>query len=72
MLDVLDSEQELLDAQVRQVTAKRDALIATYQVLAAVGRLNAKDLGLQVQLYDFDANYQRVRNKWWDTPDALR
>ncbi len=72
VLDVLDSEQELLDAQVRQVTAKRDALIATYQVLAAVGRLNAKDLGLQVQLYDFDANYQRVRNKWWDLPDALR
>ena len=72
VLDVLDSEQELLDAQVRRVTAKRDALIATYQVLAAIGRLNAKDLGLQVQLYDFDANYQRVRNKWWDTPDALR
>ncbi len=72
VLDVLDSEQEFLDAQVRQVTAKRDALIATYQVLAAIGRLNAKDLGLQVQLYDFDANYQRVRNKWWDTPDALR
>jgi outer membrane protein len=72
VLDVLDSEQELLDAQVRQVTAKRDALIATYQVLAAVGRLNAKDLGLAVQHYDFDANYQRVRDKWWDLPDALR
>ena len=72
VLDVLDSEQELLDAQVRQVTAKRDALIATYQVLAAIGRLTAKDLALQVQLYNFDANYQRVRNKWWDFPDALR
>jgi TolC family type I secretion outer membrane protein len=72
VLDVLDSEQELLDAQVRQVTAKRDAMIATYQVLAAIGRLNAKDLGLAVQLYDFDANYQRVRNKWWDLPNALR
>ncbi len=72
VLDVLDSEQELLDAQVRQVTAKRDALIATYQVLSATGRLNAKDLGLKVELYDFDANYQRVRNKWWDLPNALR
>ncbi|MBM3548399.1 MAG: TolC family outer membrane protein [Alphaproteobacteria bacterium] len=72
VLDVLDSEQELLDAQVRQVTAKRDRLIATYQVLAATGRLNAKDLAVPVQLYDFDANYQRVRNKWWDLPAALR
>lgn len=72
VLDVLDSEQELLDAQVRQVTARRDRLIATYQVLAAIGRLNAKDLALPVQLYDFDANYQRVRNKWWDLPNALR
>ncbi|MBM3532143.1 MAG: TolC family outer membrane protein [Alphaproteobacteria bacterium] len=72
VLDVLDSEQELLDAQVRQVTAKRDRLIATYQVLAAIGRLNAKDLALPIQLYDFDANYQRVRNKWWDLPNALR
>ena len=72
VLDVLDSEQELLDAQVRQVTAKRDTLIATYQVLSALGRLTAKDLGLPIQLYDYDANYQRVRNKWWDLPDALR
>jgi outer membrane protein len=72
VLDVLDSEQELLDAQVRQVTARRDRLIATYQVLAAIGRLTAKDLALPVQLYDFDANYQRVRNKWWDLPAALR
>ena len=69
---MLDSEQELLDAQVRQVIAKRDAMVATYQVLSAIGRLTAKDLGLQVQLYDYDANYQRVRNKWWDLPDALR
>lgn len=72
VLDVLDSEQELLDAQVRQVIAKRDAMVATYQVLSAIGRLTAKDLGLQVQLYDYDSNYQRVRNKWWDLPDALR
>ena len=72
VLDVLDSEQEMLDAQVRQVRAKRDATVATYQVLSAIGRLTAKDLGLAVPLYDFDANYQRVRNKWWDLPDALR
>jgi outer membrane protein TolC len=72
VLDVLDAEQELLDAQVRQARAKRDATVAMYQVLAATGRLTAKDLGLAVPIYDFDANYQRVRNKWWDLPDALR
>jgi TolC family type I secretion outer membrane protein len=72
VLDVLDAEQELLDAQVRQVRVKRDAAVAMYQVLTATGRLTAKDLALPVPQYDFDANYQRVRNKWWDLPDALR
>jgi outer membrane protein len=71
VLDVLDAEQELLDAQVRQVRAKRDSAVASYQLLTATGRLTVQDLGLQVAAYDFDANYQRVRNKWWDLPNAL-
>ncbi len=46
-LDVLDAEQKLLDAQVMEIKAKRDWLVASYSVLAAIGRLTAKDLGLQ-------------------------
>jgi outer membrane protein len=36
---------------------------------SAVGRLTARDLGLQVPLYDDTAYYKAVRNKWIGTGD---
>lgn len=39
VLDMLDAEQELLDAQVNQTTAKRDAVVSAYRLLAAMGEL---------------------------------
>ena len=65
VLDVLDAEQELLLAQVNQVQAARDEFVATFQLLAAVGRFTAFDLGLPVEFYDAEDYYRRVRNKWW-------
>ncbi|WP_375207865.1 TolC family protein, partial [Hyphococcus sp.] len=38
-LDVLDAEQEYLDAQVALANAERDARAATFQLLAAIGIL---------------------------------
>ncbi len=65
ILDILDAEQELLDAQVSLVGAQRDEVVAAYQVLAAVGRLNASFIGLPVEVYDVEADYRAVRNKWF-------
>ena len=65
VLDVLDAEQELLDARVGLVRALRDELVATYQLRQAVGELTAQKLGLPVALYNVEVNYRRVRNKWW-------
>ncbi len=45
-LDVLDAEQELLDARLGLIAAKRDAIVAAYGILRAVGRLNVTDLAL--------------------------
>lgn len=64
-LDVLDAEQELLDSRVALVTSQRDNAVATYALLQAVGRLNARKLGLRVQYYDPTQYYQKVRNKWF-------
>lgn len=50
-LDVLDAEQELLDARVTLVGARRNEMVAAYALLAAVGRLNATDLGLGLTVY---------------------
>ena len=65
VLDVLDAEQELLDARVSLVRAERDEVVAAYQLRSAVGQLTAESLNLPVKTYDFTMNYRRVRNKWF-------
>ena len=60
-LDVLNAEQQLLNAQVALVTARRDELVASYGLLAAMGRLTAADLGLAVALYNPAENYLAIR-----------
>ncbi|KIT16283.1 TolC family outer membrane protein [Jannaschia aquimarina] len=60
-LDVLDSEQELLDARTARLEAETDAQQAVYSVLAAIGLLTTDHLGLAVERYDPDAYYTAVR-----------
>lgn len=70
ILDILDAEQELLRAQVQLVTARRNAYVAGFTLLAAMGQAEAQDLGLDGgPLYDPTANYKRVRGKWFDWDD---
>ena len=64
VLDVLDAEQELLDARVDLVRAQRDEIVAAYQLKASVGGLTARDLRLPVTLYDPVVHYDEVRGKW--------
>ena len=67
ILDILDAEQELLSARVRLVTARRNAYVAGFSLLAAMGKAEARDLGLDGgALYDPEVNYRRVRGKWFD------
>ena len=61
-LDVLDAEQDLLDARVAVVDASADTYVAAYNLLAATGLLTARDLGLPVQTYDEDAYLRAVRD----------
>ncbi|WP_428970136.1 TolC family outer membrane protein [Sphingomonas sp. Xoc002] len=64
VLDILNAEQELLNSQVTLVTARRDAYVAGFALIAAMGNAEARDLGLDGgSLYDPVANYKRVRNK---------
>ncbi len=68
ILDILNAEQELLNSQVQLVTARRDAYVAGFSLLAAMGRAEAEDLGIAAdeELYDPEANAQRVRRIIWD------
>lgn len=68
VLEMLNAEQELLNARVQLVTARRNAYVAGFTLLAAMGRAEARDLGLVEEglLYDPVANYSRVKGKWFD------
>ena len=67
VLDVLNAEQELLQSQVTLVTAKRNAYVAGFQLLNAMGQADAADLGLDGgPLYDPLGNYRRVAGSWND------
>jgi len=67
VLDVLDAEQELLDAQVGLVRAERDAFVASYQLLVALGRLTAASLTLPVDVYDYDRHFVEVEDRFHGT-----
>lgn len=71
-LDVLNAQQELVNARVSLVSAQRDRVVASYTLLAAVGRLSPRILGLRVPTYDPRVHYQQVRDSWagMRTPDG--
>lgn len=70
ILDILDAEQEYLNAQVQLVSARRNAYVAGFSLLAAMGQAEARNLGLDGgALYDPETNYRRVRSSLsdWDS-----
>ena len=67
VLDVLDAEQELLNARVSLVGARRDEVVAAYSLKEAVGEFTAQRMQLPVNIYNPMEYYDRVRNKWWGT-----
>jgi outer membrane protein len=71
-LDVLNAQQELVNARVSLVTAQHDRVVASYTLLAAVGALSVRTLGLSAPIYDPQVHYQQVRDAWIGlrTPDG--
>lgn len=68
ILDVLNGEQELVQARAQLVTARRNAYVAGFNLLALMGRAEARDLNLDTGgvLYDPQVNADRVSSKMWD------
>lgn len=64
IIEVLNAELELFQAKVNLVTARRDEVLAAYQLRAAVGQLTAQALNLPVDVYDPIAHYRDVDGKW--------
>ena len=71
-LDVLISEQGLVDARRNQILARRASIVASFALLSSAGLLSAENLNLPVQRYDPSAHYEAVKDKWFGlrTPDG--
>lgn len=71
-LDVLNAQQELVNARVALVTAERDRVVASYTLLSSVGRLSPTVLSLHVPVYNAEIHYKQVRDSWAGvrTPDG--
>jgi outer membrane protein len=67
VIEVLNAEQELVIARAQLVTARRNAYVAGFTLLALMGRAEARDLNLDAGvLYDPTINADRVSSKMWD------
>ena len=66
-LDVLNAEQELLDARANLISSQVDELSAGYTLLAAMGELTAQKLNLKVRIYDPAGYYNMIK----DAPAGL-
>src|SRR3954452_14575972 len=71
-LDVLNAQQELLNARVNLITAQRDRVVASYAVAQAIGRLTARALALDTDAYSPKTHYDQVKDLWGGlrTPDG--
>lgn len=61
-LDVLNAENDLLDARTSLLRAESGLQTATYNLLASMGLLTADHLGLGITTYDPEAYYNMVKD----------
>ncbi|NJC04509.1 outer membrane protein [Sphingomonas kaistensis] len=67
VIEVLNAEQELLGTQVQLIASRRDAYVAGFRLLQAMGQASSEDLGLEGgSLYDPLGNYNKVAGAWSD------
>ena len=71
-LDVLNAQQALVNARNALVTAQHDRVVASYNVLNAIGRLSPQVMGLKTNVYDPSVHYHQIRDSWAGvrTPDG--
>jgi outer membrane protein len=60
-LDVLDAEQELLDARNARLEAEAQRYVGVYRVLSTMGLLTADHLQLGIPTYDAEAYFDTVK-----------
>lgn len=67
VLDVLDTQQEMIDAKINLKNVERNEIVAAYQLKQGIGELTARKLELPVTYYDETLNYRNNRDRWFGT-----
>ena len=70
-LDVLDTESNLFQSQVALVQSRRDQIVASYRLKAAIGELTVVGVDLPVEPYDPEAYYLDVRDRLFGLGESL-
>ncbi|RZI46660.1 TolC family outer membrane protein [Candidatus Finniella inopinata] len=64
LLDVLNAQRDLLQAQLALVDASKSYCLESYRLLSVIGRLTAKNLKLEVDYFDPQSHYQEIRGSF--------
>lgn len=64
-LDVLNTQQEVITAQVALAQSQRSYIDAQYSILATVGSLSTSRLALKVSAHDPEEHFNAVKDKWF-------
>lgn len=64
-LDVLDAQQSVLIARESLAASQRNAVVASYSLLASMGALTVRGQNLNVAEYRPEKHYEAVKNKWF-------
>lgn len=71
ILDILNAEQELRNAQVQLVTAQRDAYVAAFSLLATMGKAQARNLGIERRNTAFDVTVDNPQTDDSESPSGM-
>lgn len=64
-LDVLDAQQSVLVARESLAASQRNAVVASYSLLASMGALTVRGQNLKVAEYRPERHYEAVKDKWF-------
>lgn len=64
-LDVLTAQAGVLNAKESLAVAHRDAVVASFSILASMGRLTVETQNLQVTEYKPEVHYNKVKDAWF-------
>jgi outer membrane protein len=64
-LDVLNAQQSVLNAKEAISQSERNAIVASFSVLASTGKLTVDRLGLHVANYRPEVHYEATKDRWY-------